>query len=264
MKLVSKQQTDQTWLMDPYIVASITPSKMWKPFTRLIALSTWIRTDAISCVSTTSAGRRLLRSLRNGGMFNFSPRASSKSKIVKPLSAIMLSPLSYGNSSTPDLSVSSLSLMDPVYNCDTKQTASVGEIPISPFSVFLCLYDENDMDCLHREEGISMVISVASSMILVSGYKVLKQLAIFSLTTSLLGKIFRLPSLRNKKFTKVMITVLIVLCDKPYKCANVDSAIPRLSLTRVINNASCKSNALGRPAEDFGLLLLQAPLKYKS
>ena len=197
MKLVSKQQTDQTWLMDPYIVASITPSKMWKPFTRLIALSTWIRTDAISCVSTTYAWRRLLRSLRNGGMFNFSPRASSKSKIVKPLSAIMLSPLSYGNSRTPDLSVSSLSLMDPVYNCDTKQTASVGEIPISPFSVFLCLYDENDMDCLHREEGISMVISVASSMILVSGYvrKVLKQLAIFSLTTSLLGKIFRLPSL---------------------------------------------------------------------
>ena len=176
----------------------------------------------------------------------------------------MLSPLSYGNSSTPDLSVSSLSLMDPVYSCDTKQTASVGEIPISPFSVFLCLYDENDMDCLHREEGISMVISVASSMILVSGYKVLKQLPIFSLTSSLLGKIFRLPSLRNKKFKKVMITVLIVLCDKPYKCANVDSAIPRLSRTRVINNASCKSNALGRPAEDFGLLLLQAPLKYKS
>ena len=250
--------------MDPYIVASITPSKMWKPFTRLIALSTWIRTDAISCVSTTSAGRRLLWSLRNGGIFNFSPRALSKSKIVKPLSGIMLSPLSYGNSSTPDLSVSSLSLMDPMYNCDTKQTACVGEIPISPFSVFLCLYDENDMDCLHREEGISMVISVASSMIIVSGYKALKQLAIFSLTTSLLGKIFRLPSLRNKKFTKVMITVLIVLCDKPYKCANVDSAIPRLSRTRLINNVSCKSNALGRPAEDFGLLLLQAQLKYKS
>ena len=154
--------------------------------------------------------------------------------------------------------------MDPVYNCDTKQTASVGEIPISPFSVFLCLYDENDMDILQREEGISMVISVASSMILVSGYKVLKQLAIFLLTTSLLGKIFRLPSLRNKKFTKVMITVLIVLCDKPYKCANLDSTIPRLSRTRVINNASCKSNALGHPAEDFGLLLLQAQLKYKS
>ena len=98
----------------------------------------WIRAGAISCVSMIAVGLSAPLSLRYGGIFNLSPFCSTKSEMVNHWSAMMQSPTSYGNSITPDLSVISRSLIAPVYSWDAKQTASVGEIPMKPLSVFLC------------------------------------------------------------------------------------------------------------------------------
>ena len=56
-------------------------------------LSTWIRRVSILLVSSTWAVVSWLApSWRKGGMFNVAPRSASKSSMLKPRSAMMLSP----------------------------------------------------------------------------------------------------------------------------------------------------------------------------
>ena len=96
-----------------------------------------------------------------GGMFRLTPFATSRSAIVKPLSAITESPGSR-ISSSPLLRVSSLSEMLPPCNVDTKLIAPDGVIPISALRVLWFLYELNVSCYAIGLEGCSIEISVAS------------------------------------------------------------------------------------------------------
>ena len=51
--------TDHIWFTTPNIVNGTILSHMWKLLTVFIPLSTWIRREAIDCVSTTEALKSL-------------------------------------------------------------------------------------------------------------------------------------------------------------------------------------------------------------
>ena len=98
------------------------------------------------------------------------PRASMRSFITKPLSAMTLSPLSSNyNERIPDCLEISFSDMPPVYNWDTKVTLPEGAIPNSALAVLVLLYCEKTWDCLNKEEGVWILNSVASRITLVEG-----------------------------------------------------------------------------------------------
>lgn len=132
--LHKKVQTAHIWLITGNKDRGVTLSQMWKFLILLIALSTWIRNAAITCVLTTSSGDIWGAWPRNGGIFNVTPRGS-KSSIVKPLSAIISSPSLKGKSRIPLLSTISRSEMLPVYSWLVNVIAPEGAIPISPLSV---------------------------------------------------------------------------------------------------------------------------------
>ena len=101
-------------------------------------------------------------------MFNETPHGKI-SKILNPLSAIMLSPGSK-RESTPDFRVISLSETFPDQSFETNMIAPLGDTPIRLFQVLWCLYSDHVCDCATMEEGTSVKISVQSSIILVEEY----------------------------------------------------------------------------------------------
>ena len=121
-----------------------------------------------------------------------------------------MSPFEKGRLKKPLPSTISLSDMLPVYSCPIKVKNPFGEIPTNAFKVVWCLYELNSSLFKRRLLGISQRTSVQSMITLVVGYLVLKSSGIVSLTSSLEGQIFMLPSLKYKKFIqeiKILLTV---------------------------------------------------------
>lgn len=139
-KLHNIAQTRHIWFTTPKRVNGTTLSQMWKFFSLLIALSTWMQRQAIVWVRATSSGLICPLFPKKGGIFRETPRGR-RSSIVNPLSAITESPLSNGKFRNPERVTISLSEMWPVYNWLTKVMAPPGEIPIKPFSVVWFLYE---------------------------------------------------------------------------------------------------------------------------
>ena len=92
MKLHNIAHTDHIWITKPNIVNGTIPSHMWKFLILFIPLSTWIRREAIDCVSTTSWGLICPLLPKKGGIFR-ETRRERRSSTVNPLTAMTESPL---------------------------------------------------------------------------------------------------------------------------------------------------------------------------
>ena len=98
-KMHNIAQTPHIWFTTPKRVNDTTLSQMWKFFSLLIALSTWMRREAIVWVRATSSGLICPLFPKKGGIFRETPRGR-RSSIVNPLSAITESPFQMANSET--------------------------------------------------------------------------------------------------------------------------------------------------------------------
>ena len=195
--LHKKAQTLHIWFTTPNRLSGTTLSQMWKFLTLLIARSICILTEAISWVLITSYAVTWVYNPRKGGMFKFAP-SGRRSSIVKPLSAITVSPLSNCNFRKPLLSTISRSEILPLYSWLMKVIAPLGAIPTKPFRVTWFLYELNSLEFNRRLEGIWHLISVQSIITRVEEYLSLKLSSIVALTTPLFAHIDTWPNLRYK------------------------------------------------------------------
>ena len=113
--LHKKVQTLHIWLTTPNKLSGTTLSHKWKFLILLMARSTSNVTEAISRVLITSCAVIWLLDPKKGGMFRVTP-SGSRSSIVKPLSAIMVSPLSNSNFRKPLRSTILWLEMFPLYS----------------------------------------------------------------------------------------------------------------------------------------------------
>ena len=196
---------------------------------------------------------------KKGGMFKETPRGRISS-MVKPLSAITVSPFEKGRFKKPLRSTISLSVMLPVYRCPINVKNPFGEIPTNAFKVVLCVYELKSSLFKRRLLGISQRTPVQSMITLVVGYFALKSSGIVSLTSSLDGQMLIWPSFKYKKFIqeiKIRLTVGWEMLNNWPKC---NSSKPCLSLQKVRKNSSTGFKVLGLPCfTDLGGLSTSFP-----
>ena len=168
------------------------------------------------------------------------------SSTVNPLSAITLSFSLKGRSRKPDLSTIDLSEMQPVYSWLMNVIAPEGEIPTSPFSVVLFLYELNSWLFKSKLLGILHFISVQSTITLVVGYFALKPSGIVASTSFREGQILITPKRGYIKFiheVKIRPTVVSEMPNNNPKCF---TGIACRSLIIVNRNSSFGLSSRGR------------------
>lgn len=193
--LHKKAQTLHIWFTSLNRLNGTTLSQMWKFLILLIAHSICILTEAISWVLITSCAVIWVYNRRKGGMFRFTP-SGRRSSIVKPLSAMTVSPLSNSNFRQALLSTILQSEILPLYSWLIKILAPLGAIPTKPFRVTWSIYKLNSLEFNRRLDGICHLISVQSIITWVEEYLSLKLSGIVALTTSLFAHRDSRPNLR--------------------------------------------------------------------
>ena len=98
-----------------------------------------------------------------------------------------------------------------------------------------------------RLQGIWHFTSVQSIIIRVEGYFSLNCSGMCLFIISLVGHMGTSLSLKYKRFTQVIIILLIVVWDTPYRWARCSSGKPCLSLHKVIKSSSLGCGNLGQP-----------------
>ena len=106
---------------------------------RSMTLSTWIRTLAIALVVSTSTGSSCSLPLVKAGTTNFALLNAILSCMVKPRSAIIMSP---GTNllKIPQFSVKNLSEVLPPHASETNEMLPCSVIPIKTMMVTICLF----------------------------------------------------------------------------------------------------------------------------
>ena len=106
---------------------------------RPMTLSTWIRTLAIALVVSTSTGSSCPLPLVKAGTTNFALLNAILSCMVKPRSAIIMSP---GTNllKIPQFSVKNLSEVLPPHASETNEMLPCSVIPIKTMMVTICLF----------------------------------------------------------------------------------------------------------------------------
>ena len=157
--------------------------------------------------------------LRNEGMFNVTSFSASSFLIVKPLSAMTLSPGSI-RSRNPDNFVISTSEIQSVYSEEIEVTAPSGAIPSKHLKVFVLLCDEYNCECKTKNDGCCVLISVQSMITRVFGHVALKHSGIRSTILCLLSQIEMLPKAKYKNIAQVtnfLLTIGIEILSRMLK-----------------------------------------------
>ena len=140
IKLQRRQATVHIWFMVLFKFVGISVFKTLNFLMRAIIHYTWILTEAIVWLNTTSSLSSCSLPSRNAGIFNSTPSESSNSWMVNPLSVIIESPFSQScGCSIPHPETISLSDSDPGYNRLTKVMAPSGLMPTKALYVTWCL-----------------------------------------------------------------------------------------------------------------------------
>lgn len=182
---------------------------MWNFFILFIPLSTWVRREAVDCVSTTSSGLICPLFPKNGGIFRETPRGR-RSYTVNPLSAMTGSPLPNGKFRNPDLVTISLSEIWPVQSWLIKVMAPPGEMPTNPFSVVWFLYELKSSLLRH---------GMCWSTLALDGWPH-----------------WNFAKFQKHKITHEMVIRLTVVCKIPHRWLKCSSLNPCLNLQRVRKN----------------------------
>ena len=238
--LHKKVQTLHIWFTTQNKLRGTTLSHKWKFLILLMTRSTCIVTEAISRVLITSCAVIWLLDPKKGGMFRVTP-SGSRSSIVKPLSAIMVSLLSNSNLRKPLRSTILWLEMFPLYSWLLKVIAPLGEIPTRPFRITWFLLELNSLEFNRRLEGIWHLISVQSIITRVEEYFSLKLSSIVALITSLLGHIDTWQNFKYMQFMQERNVLLTFDREIPNKWARCFFANPLLSLHRKRKNSSLGS-----------------------
>ena len=127
---------------------------------RPITRSTWMCTLAIPLVCSTSNRSSCDFLFVNAGIVNFACLSPTLSEIVKPLSAMTISP-GTKNSKKSQFSVRYLSEVRPPQASD-KEMLPWGVIPIRTLTILWCFYDENVWALASKLDGRSINTSKQS------------------------------------------------------------------------------------------------------
>ena len=151
-------------------------------FNRLVTCSTKILTLAIALVLLISVGVICDAPLLPGATVKCRHRAVHSSKILNPLSAIILLYLSNISKKT-HFRVISLSLILPVYAFDKNVIAEFGATQTKNLSVLWCLYSDQVALCSSKCFGVSVNISEQS----IIPIKFSKCIYLFGVVTSIVS-----------------------------------------------------------------------------
>ena len=139
-----KQHKQKTSAHSHQSMKLVKPNQKYEFFILSIARSTCILRDAICLVSIIFPSSSCFLPFKNGGIFPLTPNSIESSRMSKPLSAMMESPLC-NKSSNPIFCVSSLSDIEPGKSFDTNVIAPPGDIPIKALYVLWFLYEERHL-----------------------------------------------------------------------------------------------------------------------